>query len=102
MFYNSDKANFHSFILGSPFSLYNEWSLVYFRQITTSSAEVIYQKRLFLDASKFVFVIMLLSVKDASKSKHFASHSASNFSAQSQWKTAWKFIEKKPLIQVSF
>ena len=58
-------------ILGSLFSLiyclYNEGSLVYFRQIP-NSAEVIYEKQ--SDLSKFVFVIMLSRVKDASESKH--------------------------------
>ena len=66
MLYNSDKTNFHSFILESLFSpifcLYNERSLVYFRQITTS-VEEIYQKRSSLDASKFVFIIILYVVK---------------------------------------
>ena len=74
MLYNSDKTNFHSFILGSLFSLifclYNEGSLVYFRQKSTS-AETIYQKRSFWDASKFVFIIMLTCVKDASKMQAF-------------------------------
>ena len=74
MLYNSDKTNLHSFILGSPFSLifclYNEGSLVYFRQIATS-AEAMYQKRSFWNASKFVFITMLWSVKDASKKQAF-------------------------------
>ena len=75
MLYNSDKTNFHSFILGSLFSLIfcllNEGLLVYFRRITTS-AEVIYQKRLFWNASKFVFIIIMLSsVKNASKKQAF-------------------------------
>ena len=47
MLYNLDKTTFHSFILGSSFSLIfyllNEGSLVYFRQITTL-AEEIYRK----------------------------------------------------------
>ena len=45
-FYNSDKTNFHSFILRLIFKpdVFNEGSLVHFRQIK-NSAEEIYQKR---------------------------------------------------------
>ena len=51
----STPSVWYHFLACMVFFLFNEGSLVYFRQITTS-AEVIYQKRLFWDASKFVFI----------------------------------------------
>ena len=56
MLYNSDKTNLHSFILGSPFSLifclYNEGHLFILGKY---SAEAIYLKRSFWDASICIY-----------------------------------------------
>ena len=55
--------------------MFDEWSLVYFRQIPISGEEI-NQKRSFLDASQFLFIIVLSSVYDASKNKDFACNLA--------------------------
>ena len=77
MLYNSDKTNSHSFILKSLFSLifclYNEGSLVYFRQITTSAEAIYHAEAVTLRCLKICinFIIMLSSVKVASKKQVF-------------------------------
>ena len=59
--------------------MFNERSIVYFRQVPTSAEET-YQKWSFWVASKFVLIIMLSSLKDVlSKSKHFACNFSSTF-----------------------
>ena len=73
--YNSDKTSTPSFWINVSWSLVCfVRSLFYFRQMTTS-AEQLYQKQSFWDASKFVLIIMLCrlkGVKNASESKQFA------------------------------